>query len=98
MGEEPAGAALRELMEETGLVGESVRELAAVVYDYPDRTLELMAFLIGGVCGEPRPLASQEIAWVGLDELEPSCMPPANAEILTRLGEHLRRTSSRRVP
>ncbi len=90
VGEDPAAAAIRELREETGLVGREPEAFASLVHEYRDRTLELRAFLIQKTRGAVRALGSDEVAWVAAEAINPATMPPASGPILRRLQEHLR--------
>nr|NIW37910.1 NUDIX domain-containing protein [Gemmatimonadota bacterium] len=87
--ETPEAAALRELREETGLQGGQARRLAVVRHDYGDRCVELHACLVSGTRGEPRPLASQGVAWKHLSDLTGGAMPAANQALLTALEQWL---------
>src|SRR5579884_2509829 len=89
-GETPLECAVREVSEETGLSVAPVAEWDAVVYEYPDRTVELHPFLCEAHAGEAGALASVEIAWATADVLAEYLFPPANGPILARLTEHLR--------
>ena len=86
--EEPQGAAVRELREETGLTGGSAEPLLVFVHDYPDRRLRFHAFLVRGPAGEPV-TGDRPWAWVALSELERLPMPPANRSILRALAWRL---------
>jgi len=86
-GESPAGAARRELAEETGLVAERLVPLAVVVHAYPGRSVRLHAFLAPGPRGRVRLDGPREWAWVEPRELAGLPMPEANASILRAL-EH----------
>jgi 8-oxo-dGTP diphosphatase len=84
-GEEAAGAALRELQEETGLVAERAEPVLSVPYSYPDRRVLLEVFQVIGVAGQARALDCEEIAWRRPAEIRDESMPPANAPILAFL-------------
>lgn len=94
-GESAAAAALRELKEETGLTGGLCRRLAVQRHDYGDRKVELQAFLIHDTEGEPLPLASREVRWMEVGDLEAGAMPAANEPLLEALRRHLNRPAMR---
>ena len=76
---------LRELREELGVEGVVHEEIYRTTYDYGDRRLDLRFFRCD-IAGEPRPLLGQELRWVarrGLPALE---FPPADRELVERLG------------
>lgn len=79
--EDAAGAAMRELAEETGLAGGDAEPLTVFHHAYPDRNLKLHVFVVRAARGEPRPAWS----WVRPDELEALPMPEANRAILRAL-------------
>ena len=83
-GEQPEGTARRELQEETGLTVTELEPLLVFVYEYPDRSLRLHAYLArdprGALCEGP-----QEWSWKSLAELRDLEMPPANEQILRAL-------------
>lgn len=78
-GEEPAHAARRELLEETGVIGEPVRVLSVrvtpvVTYANGDQSqYTAIDFLFRWVSGEPHPLDGENTAacWFPLDDLPP---------------------------
>jgi 8-oxo-dGTP diphosphatase len=81
-GEEASRAALRELREETGLVGGRTEALLTVPYAYPDREVVLEVYQVADGGGEARPLECEEVAWLRPDQIHDETMPPANAPIL----------------
>lgn len=83
-GEEPHDAALRELREETGLVGSEAEPLNIFHYAYPDRDVRLHAFVVRDAVGEPR-----RFEWVEAKALEALPMPEANRAILRALAWRL---------
>ncbi|MFQ5718741.1 MAG: (deoxy)nucleoside triphosphate pyrophosphohydrolase [Acidobacteriota bacterium] len=81
-GEEPGHAAVRELREETGLIGTEPLHLITVEHDEPGRCLALHVFRVRV---RPVPAPAVDVGrfiWVGLDDLPGRTMPPANREIV----------------
>jgi mutator protein MutT len=84
-GETPAGCAVREAREETGLTVFVQESWPAVSFAYPDRALVLHPFLCRTESAEARPLESLQIIWVSPDELDYYKFPSANILLLERL-------------
>ena len=84
-GEEPAGAALRELREETGLSADEAEPLLVFVHDYPDRRLRFHAFVVTDASGEVVTDGDRDFAWVAPSSLDDLPMPEANRAILRAL-------------
>jgi 8-oxo-dGTP diphosphatase len=77
---------LREMLEELGVAVIVCEEEYATSHAYEDRDVELHFFRCE-LRGDPRPCLGQEIRWVpraGLSALE---FPPADAELIARLGQ-----------
>jgi mutator protein MutT len=81
-GEDPMRAAVREVREETGLRVRPVAWLCSVGHAYPDRRVQLHAFLC--VPEEPASRAGllASLRWVHPDECAGLGMPAANAAVL----------------
>jgi 8-oxo-dGTP diphosphatase len=86
IGEAPAAAAARELVEETGLRAARTEPLTVVVHRYPDRTVRLHVFLVRQPEGEVSSGTGQRWEWVAREDLAVLPMPDANRAILRALG------------
>jgi 8-oxo-dGTP diphosphatase len=84
--EDLAACLRRELMEELGArftVGEKVDTIR---WDYPDRTVVLHFYRCRLESGAIEPQESQAMVWVAAPELSRYDFPPADRELITRLG------------
>ena len=84
-GESLEACLARELMEELGAHVAVGAEIFTVTHDYPERRVELH-FLACRLLTEPRPLLGQEMRWVAREELSRLRFPPADDELIARLG------------
>ena len=84
-GEDPAGAAARELTEETGLTAGALEPLLVLVHDYAELPLRFHVFLAREPAGEVRIDGEREFAWKTYPELLTLEMPPANRQMLRPL-------------
>jgi 8-oxo-dGTP diphosphatase len=84
-GEGASAAARRELAEETGLKAVEIEPLVTTSFNYPDRFLEIHAWLAADPKGDVRMDGDRQWAWVAPDELQNLEMPPANGPILRAL-------------
>jgi A/G-specific adenine glycosylase len=84
-GESYARALAREFREEVGLAIDVGGEFMVVPHRYSHFSVELHVFECRWRSGTARPLASDEVRWVGLDELEKLAFPKANRRIIARL-------------
>jgi len=85
-GETPAAGLRRELQEElsaTFTVGDLVE---TVRWEYPDRTVTLHFFACTHESGEITPTENQAMEWVRPEELSEYDFPPADRELIRRLG------------
>ncbi|MCC6485264.1 MAG: (deoxy)nucleoside triphosphate pyrophosphohydrolase [Armatimonadetes bacterium] len=89
-GESYAQCVVREVLEETGLNVEVVRELLPVRFEYKNKRIILQPYLCRVISGTAQALDSDAIQWMPLRELKSLKMPEANAEIIKRLltGEY----------
>jgi mutator protein MutT len=85
-GEDLAACLRRELMEELGAcftVGENVDTIR---WHYPDRTIVLHFYRCRLESGTIEPRESQAMAWVAARDLSRYDFPPADRELIRRLG------------
>jgi mutator protein MutT len=82
--ETPAAAAVRECLEETGLLVRVVGDYAPAEYDYPHALVRLH-FLACESAEQQRPLPPR-FRWVSRAELSQFTFPPANARLLEELA------------
>ena len=83
--EAASACALREALEEVGVVCRPLRTRRALHHDYPERTVRLVPIDCAWESGEPRCLAVSDFAWVhpaGLADYE---FPPANSLLIAEL-------------
>jgi A/G-specific adenine glycosylase len=85
-GESARECLLRELAEELGVAAVVHEEIYRTTHAYDDRIVELRFFRCD-LSGEPRPLLGQEIRWVKRRELLTLEFPPADRELVARLGK-----------
>lgn len=86
-GESPGQAAVREVLEETGLTVTAERPLGTVRSDHAGGHFLLHLVIcrfVAGV-GEVCDPAVTHVRWVSFDELQALSTPPVNAEIIARL-------------
>ena len=72
----------RELKEELGIAVTVRKELITVDHAYSHKRLRFVVHLCDWESGEPQPLASQQVRWVRLDDLENYAFPAANTQII----------------
>jgi mutator protein MutT len=85
-GEVPADAAVRECLEETGLVARITGQYPAAVHDYQHARVRLHFFACAAV--EQRSPLPQRFCWVARADLGQFAFPPANAELLASIQAH----------
>jgi mutator protein MutT len=88
LGESVESAAVREALEEVGVVLKPGRRLEPIDHRYPDRSVRLYPVICEHVSGDPKVVsrAVTETRWVATNELLALEMPEANAEIVERLS------------
>jgi 8-oxo-dGTP diphosphatase len=84
-GERAEQAALREVAEECGVTATAERLLPAEICHYPERSVRLTPVVCRWTGGDARPLASDEVRWVTLSEVDTLDMPAVNAKIIAQL-------------
>lgn len=87
-GEESALCAVREVLEETGLVVRARGLLARQRHAYSDREVEIDFHVCEYHSGVPAPLHCQAVRWVVPRNLAVYQFPNANQEVLDRLADH----------
>ena len=83
--ETPAQAAVRESIEETGLVVEVVRALPAIEHEYEHARLRLHPFVCRWSAGNLEPREAAEARWVLPTELGQYLFPQANGDLVRAL-------------
>ena len=86
-GESPEACLERELAEELGIETRVGALVASHRHAYADRTIELSAYEVELIAGEPRPREHSELRWVAPDELACYELVPADVPLLRALAE-----------
>ena len=87
-GESLSACLRRELTEELGATFDVGVEVATIEWEYSDRTVVLHFFECRLAAGTIEPQESQAMAWVEPERLRDYEFPPADREVLERLGPH----------
>jgi 8-oxo-dGTP diphosphatase len=87
-GESDADALQRELREELGVEVEVGEHLGTTVFEEPDATIELVAYVVRAE-GEPSPTEHVELRWLGPDTLRSVEWAPADVPLLSPLARRL---------
>lgn len=91
-------ALLREIKEEVGLNILKHQFLGEIHYQYPDKFVQLIVFLITQFSGTPSCLEGQlNIKWIEQSSLKPQDFPEANHGIFDLISEKLRNKSEHRA-
>jgi 8-oxo-dGTP diphosphatase len=88
-GESPEEALRRELAEELGVAPKSVVPLGAFVYEYPERQVEILLWLVTDFSGEPRGLDGQALKWLLPEALTGCGLLEADLPMIAPLREAL---------
>jgi len=79
----------RELREELAIEVAVGEELISLEHAYSHKKLRFVVHLCQWRCGEPQPLASQQVRWVAPADLATYPFPAANGRIIAALLQHL---------
>ena len=96
---EPIEACIaRELMEELGIEVSVGDALITVDHAFSHKKLRFVVHLCRWMSGDPKPLASQQVRWVRLEQLKDYPFPAANVRIIEALLGRLSRTNQLQGP
>ena len=87
-GEAAEAALRRELFEELGIRVQSCRPLMQLLYEYPERYVELLVWTVEHFDGEARGLEGQALRWVSVQELRTLAVLPADLPIIEYLARN----------
>ena len=85
-GESPVDALVRELREELGVVAGIERPITFAVHEEQGLRILLLFYAARILDGEPKGKEGQALAWVPVAELKSYPTPPADTELVRRLG------------
>ena len=85
-------AAVREVLEETGVIVRALSRRAPIEHAYPERRVELHPVDCAWISGEPEMRQVAAFAWIATDELERYPLPAANAGLVRELSRGLTRS------
>jgi len=85
-GETAEECAIRELVEETGVVARARSRRPAIEWTYPERSVRLHPVDCEWLSGDGVALEVAVVRWVNLDELSTLAFPVANAELIRELS------------
>ena len=84
-GESGLEALQRELKEELGIDVDSAEYLFDIEYDYPEKAVKLINYIVDDFEGEPVGAENQRLKWVDKKDLRNYKLPPANVAIVEYL-------------
>jgi 8-oxo-dGTP diphosphatase len=84
-GESAERGLARELAEEIGVEVQDCRLLLQLTHEYPDRRVELLAWVVDRYAGDPVGREGQALKWVAPVELYTEDLLPADRPIVDRL-------------
>ncbi|MGF1670678.1 MAG: A/G-specific adenine glycosylase [Balneolaceae bacterium] len=76
---------LRELSEELGVKADIKHKFMTVKHTYSHFKITLNAYICTIVSGNPKPVCSQELKWVDMDEIDEYPFPKANKMLIGKL-------------
>ena len=86
VGESPQAAAARELLEETGIIGQRWQPLGQFDHPYPDRLLSF--YIYRCQCADGVQITAESpFTWVPFSHLNQFAMPEANQQILRHIQQ-----------
>ncbi len=88
--EELSDTAQREIEEETGLRVRMGSPYCEVQHGYTHFKITLTAFRCEWVAGEPKPVSTDELRWVSLDQLDDYPFPKANIKVFEAVRDYER--------
>lgn len=83
--ETPEEALERELLEEFGVITQTGKYIGTNIHDYGSFQIKLLAYTVEWITGEFILIDHDEIAWVGLDELQNYDLAEADIPIIEHL-------------
>lgn len=87
--EDVATCIKRELQEELAIEVDVGEHLITVDHEYETLRVSLVVHHCNHISGEPKPIASSEIRWVTIEELDTYQLPAANYEIVRALKDEI---------
>ncbi|KTD75132.1 Mutator protein MutT [Legionella waltersii] len=88
-GELAEEALIREVKEEVGIDVQEYHYLGDVHHTYPDKSVQLMVFLVMAFSGNPVCKEGQlDMKWIRFNELNPDDFPEANHAVLTMIQKN----------
>ena len=88
-GETGEQSIIRECQEELDVTPSVEQKLIEVVYEYPDRIVQLHFYLCKITTGIPNKKEHNALAWITLDEIEKYEFCPADKEMLSKTHAQL---------
>lgn len=84
-GESPEICLSREIQEELAITIAVSRFFADTVYEYPNKTVHLMAYWAEWLYGELKPQVHQELVWSTIADLQQYTFAPADRPFVKKL-------------
>ncbi len=89
IGEDIKMTIIRELKEELAIEVKVGKELIAFEHSYSHKNLHFVVHICELVVGDPKPLASQQVRWVAIEDLSKYPFPSANGRMIFALKQYL---------